>query len=145
MIFRATFLFAAVAVVSGCASVTTRPVEGAEPPAHPAGVLQMVWRTTLHEHGLFEPDPEECATGALAAGHLVIGSRASNIVGVVPETGHVDWVTGVSGGVDSKARLAELRSNPADAKRIYHEGLDKSPTTSLREEITNRLAALEMK
>jgi tetratricopeptide (TPR) repeat protein len=44
-----------------------------------------------------------------------------------------------------QARIAELRSNPADAKRIYHEVLDKSPTTSLREEITNRLAALEMK
>jgi tetratricopeptide (TPR) repeat protein len=44
-----------------------------------------------------------------------------------------------------QARLAELRSNPADAKRIYHEVLEKTPTTSLREEITNRLAALEMK
>ena len=65
----------------------------------------MVWRTTLHEHGLFEPEPEECATGALANGHLVIGSRASNVVGVAPDTGHVDWVTGVSGGVDSTARF----------------------------------------
>ncbi len=109
MIFRATFLCAAVAVVSGCASVTTRPVEGTEPPAHSAGVLQMVWRTTLHEHGLFEPDPEECATGALASDHLVIGSRASNVVGVAPETGHVDWVTGVSGGVDSTARFDATR------------------------------------
>jgi len=44
-----------------------------------------------------------------------------------------------------QARLAELRSNPADATRIYHEVLDKNPTTSLREEITNRLASLEMK
>jgi tetratricopeptide (TPR) repeat protein len=44
-----------------------------------------------------------------------------------------------------QARIAELRSNPADATRIYHEVLDKNPTTSLREEITNRLAALEMK
>jgi tetratricopeptide (TPR) repeat protein len=44
-----------------------------------------------------------------------------------------------------QARLAELQSNPADAKRIYHEVLDKNPTTSLREEITNRLATLEMK
>ncbi|HEY4393731.1 MAG TPA: tetratricopeptide repeat protein [Polyangia bacterium] len=44
-----------------------------------------------------------------------------------------------------QARIAELKSNPADAKRIYHEVLDKNPTTSLREEITNRLAALEMK
>jgi tetratricopeptide (TPR) repeat protein len=44
-----------------------------------------------------------------------------------------------------QGRLAELQSNPADAKRIYHEVLDKNPTTSLREEITNRLASLEMK
>ncbi|HVV52707.1 MAG TPA: tetratricopeptide repeat protein [Polyangia bacterium] len=44
-----------------------------------------------------------------------------------------------------QARLAELQSNPADAKRIYHEVLDKNPATSLREEITDRLAALEMK
>jgi tetratricopeptide (TPR) repeat protein len=44
-----------------------------------------------------------------------------------------------------QARISELRSNPADATRIYHEVLDKNPTTSLREEITNRLAALEMK
>jgi tetratricopeptide (TPR) repeat protein len=44
-----------------------------------------------------------------------------------------------------QARIAELRSNPTDAKRIYHEVLDKNPTTSLREEITNRLATLEMK
>ena len=44
-----------------------------------------------------------------------------------------------------QARIAELRSNPAEAKRIYHEVLDKTPTTSLREEITNRLATLEMK
>ena len=34
------------------------------PRPHPAGVLQIAWRTTLHEHGLFEPSPEECAAGA---------------------------------------------------------------------------------
>ncbi len=44
-----------------------------------------------------------------------------------------------------QARLAELRSNPADAARLYHEVLDKYPTTSLRDEIQNRIAALEMK
>jgi tetratricopeptide (TPR) repeat protein len=44
-----------------------------------------------------------------------------------------------------QARLAELRSNPADAARLYHEVLDKFPTTSLRDEIQNRIAALEMK
>jgi len=95
----------ALAAASGCAAMTARPVDGAEAPPHPAGVLQMVWRTTLHEHGLFEPAPEECATGALANGHLVIGSRDSSVVGVAPDTGHIDWVKGVTGGVDSVARF----------------------------------------
>ena len=44
-----------------------------------------------------------------------------------------------------QARLAELQSNPAEAKRLYQEVLDKNPTTSLRDEINNRLAALEIK
>ena len=44
-----------------------------------------------------------------------------------------------------EARLAELRGNPSDATRIYHEVLEKHPTTSLREEITNRIAVLELK
>jgi tetratricopeptide (TPR) repeat protein len=44
-----------------------------------------------------------------------------------------------------EARLAEIRGNPTDATRLYHEVLEKSPTTSLRDEITNRLALLELK
>ncbi len=44
-----------------------------------------------------------------------------------------------------QARLAEVKGNPAEATRLYKEVLDKSPTTSLREEITNRLASLELK
>jgi outer membrane protein assembly factor BamB len=103
------FALAAAAATASCASATVRRIESPEPPAHSAGVLHMVWRTTLHEHGLFEPAPEECATAALAGGHLVLGSRASNLVGVVPETGHVDWVTSVSGGVDSTARFDARR------------------------------------
>jgi tetratricopeptide (TPR) repeat protein len=42
-----------------------------------------------------------------------------------------------------KARIAELRGNADDAKKLYREVLDKNPTTSLRDEITNRLAVLE--
>jgi outer membrane protein assembly factor BamB len=102
---RPRILALALLALAGCASVTARPAGNAEPPPHPAGVIQLAWRTTLHDHGLFEPAPEECATGVLAGGHLVIGSRAGNIAGVVPETGHVDWVTGVSGGVDSTAKF----------------------------------------
>jgi len=44
-----------------------------------------------------------------------------------------------------EARLAEQQGNPAEATRIYHEVLDKHPTTSLREEISSRLALLELK
>jgi tetratricopeptide (TPR) repeat protein len=44
-----------------------------------------------------------------------------------------------------EARLAELQGNPGEAARIYHEVLDKNPTTSLREEISSRLAQLELK
>lgn len=90
---------------AGCASVTARPIEPAAQPAHPAGVLHLQWRTTLHEHGLFEPDPEECATPVLADGHLVLGTRAGAAVGVAPATGHVDWITPLSGGVDGGARF----------------------------------------
>lgn len=44
-----------------------------------------------------------------------------------------------------EARLAELQGNPGEAARIYHEVLDKNPTTLLREEISSRLAQLELK
>ena len=43
------------------------------------------------------------------------------------------------------ARLAEMQGNPGEAIRIYREVLDKNPTTSLRDEISNRLALLELK
>jgi hypothetical protein len=41
--------------------------------------------------------------------------------------------------------MAELRGNAAEAKKLYKEVLDKNPTTSLRDEISNRLAVLETK
>jgi tetratricopeptide (TPR) repeat protein len=44
-----------------------------------------------------------------------------------------------------EARLAEMQGNPAEATRIYHEVLEKNPTTSLRDEISSRLALLELK
>jgi tetratricopeptide (TPR) repeat protein len=44
-----------------------------------------------------------------------------------------------------EARIAELQGNPGEAARLYHEVLDKNPTTSLRDEISNRLALLELK
>jgi tetratricopeptide (TPR) repeat protein len=44
-----------------------------------------------------------------------------------------------------EGRLAELQGNPGEAAKIYHEVLDKNPTTSLREELSSRLAQLELK
>jgi tetratricopeptide (TPR) repeat protein len=44
-----------------------------------------------------------------------------------------------------KARIAERKGNSADAVKLYHEVLDKAPTSPLREEISNRLAVLELK
>jgi tetratricopeptide (TPR) repeat protein len=44
-----------------------------------------------------------------------------------------------------RARLAEVRGNAEEARRLYKEVLEKNPTTSLRDEITNRLAVLELK
>jgi tetratricopeptide (TPR) repeat protein len=44
-----------------------------------------------------------------------------------------------------KARIEELRGNQDAAAKLYHEVLEKNPTTSLRDEITNRLAVLELK
>jgi outer membrane protein assembly factor BamB len=90
-----------------CAACVTpgRPRDPADAPAHPAGLLQIRWRIALHEHGLFEAAPEECASGVLAHGRVVVGSRAGNVVGVDPAQGHVDWAIAVSGGVDSEARF----------------------------------------
>jgi outer membrane protein assembly factor BamB len=94
-----------------CASCATaaRQHDPADEPAHPAGVLQVRWRVPLHEHGLFEASPEECASGVMAHGRLVIGSRAGSVVGVDPAHGHVDWATTLSGGVDAEARFDQAR------------------------------------
>jgi len=44
-----------------------------------------------------------------------------------------------------QARIAERKGNPADAVKLYKEVLEKTPQSPLREEISNRLAALESK
>jgi tetratricopeptide (TPR) repeat protein len=44
-----------------------------------------------------------------------------------------------------QGRIAELKGNQEAAAKLYHEVLDKNPTTSLRDDITNRLAVLELK
>ncbi|HXU00733.1 MAG TPA: PQQ-binding-like beta-propeller repeat protein, partial [Polyangia bacterium] len=106
---RVAALAITAVAATGCASATVRRLDEAAAPPHRAGILQIVWRTTLHDHGLFEPAPEECASGVLADGRLVLGSRAGAVVGVAPATGHLDWVTAVSGGIDSEARFDAAR------------------------------------
>jgi len=98
-----------VATAPGCASVTVREPKPQDEHAAPAGIVHVRWRAEIHEHKLFEPRPEECASGALAGDRLVIGSRGASVVGVRLADGHIDWATPVSGGVDGPARF--------DAKR----------------------------
>lgn len=102
-------LLLAVVAVAGmpvaCANLTARSPEPADEHPHPAGIAQIRWRAELHQHGLFEPTPEECATGALVGDgrQLVIGSRAAAIVSVGTERGQIQWATSASGGIDSEA------------------------------------------
>jgi len=44
-----------------------------------------------------------------------------------------------------KARITELKGDKAGAAKLYHQVLDKSPETSLRDEIGDRLALVEAK
>jgi tetratricopeptide (TPR) repeat protein len=45
----------------------------------------------------------------------------------------------------NKARLLERKGNPKEAQKVYKEIVEKIPTTSLKEEINDRLALLEGK
>lgn len=102
-------LFASLglAVAAALASCATpgRTNDPADRQAHPAGVMSVRWRVELHEHGLFEAAPEECASGVMAHGRVVIGSRAGSIVGVDPFDGKIAWATALSGGIDAEARF----------------------------------------
>jgi tetratricopeptide (TPR) repeat protein len=44
-----------------------------------------------------------------------------------------------------QGRIAERKGNPNDAVKLYKEVLEKTPQSSLRDEISNRLAVLEPK
>jgi outer membrane protein assembly factor BamB len=96
----------------GCAAATARQMR-VEDRAGPAGIVHVRWRAELHAHKLFEPQPEECASGALAGDRLVIGTRAGAIVGVRIADGHVDWATAATGGIDAPARF------DADRGQVY--------------------------
>jgi outer membrane protein assembly factor BamB len=96
-------LFVGCAGVVGCAGATARRKDQ---PAreYPAGVTRVIWRTPVHEHGLFEPRPEECASGAIVGDRLIVGSRAGKAVALALSDGRLLWSTPVTGGVDSEAR-----------------------------------------
>jgi tetratricopeptide (TPR) repeat protein len=48
-------------------------------------------------------------------------------------------------GLYNKARLLEKKGNGKEAEKLFREILEKAPTTSLREEINDRLASLDGK
>ena len=97
------------AAAASCASMTTREAKPVKDRAAPAGIVHVRWRTEIHAHKLFQPQPEECASGALAGDRLVIGSREGSVLGVRLADGHLDWATRVTGGVDSDARFDSKR------------------------------------
>jgi outer membrane protein assembly factor BamB len=96
-----------VSLSLGCAGATARR---ADPPQrdYPAGVTSLRWRTAIHERGLFEPRPEECASGVVLGDRLVIGSRAGNAVALDLRDGRILWSTPLSGGIDSEARYDDV-------------------------------------
>jgi outer membrane protein assembly factor BamB len=100
---RAALVLAAV-TLSGCYGATARR---ADQPAHeyPAGVTALRWRTPINQRELFEPRPEECASGALVGNRLIIGSRAGQVVALDVADGKILWQTPVSGGIDAEARF----------------------------------------
>lgn len=91
-------------LTTSCASMTAREAQPVKERTAPAGIVHVRWRTEIHPHKLFQPSPEECASGTLAGDRLVIGSREGSVLGVRLIDGHLDWATRVSGGVDSEAR-----------------------------------------
>jgi outer membrane protein assembly factor BamB len=90
--------------LAGCLGATVRRAE-APTRDYPAGVTRLKWRTPVHTHGLFEPRPEECASGVVVGDRLIIGSRAGNVVSLDVADGKTVWSTPVSGGVDAEARF----------------------------------------
>jgi outer membrane protein assembly factor BamB len=111
---RRPHLLAAAAVVllpvvlAACTAATVRRTE-TPTRDYPAGITSLRWRTSIHDHGLFEPRPEECASGAVVDKRLIIGSRAGEVVALDLRDGHPLWSVPVSGGVDSEARYDDTQ------------------------------------
>jgi hypothetical protein len=91
---RLASLPALLALVSlaGCGGAAVRrAVESGN--ESPENVARLRWRTSIHEHNMFEPRPEECASGVVIDSRLVIGSRAGSIVALATGDGRVVWTT----------------------------------------------------
>jgi outer membrane protein assembly factor BamB len=97
-----------LAVGCGGAAVRRAAESGSETPEN---VARLRWRTAIHDHNMFEPKPEECASGVVVGNRLVIGSRAGSLVALATNDGRVLWTTPVSGGIDSEARFDSARGN----------------------------------
>jgi outer membrane protein assembly factor BamB len=106
VIARVALVLAAMSALSGlgCSGATVRRPDR---PGHeyPAGVTALRWRTPINQRELFEPRPEECASGALVGNRLIIGSRAGQVVALDVADGKIVWQTPVSGGIDAEARF----------------------------------------
>jgi outer membrane protein assembly factor BamB len=98
------------AFLGACGGATVRrTVE--EKREYPANVAHLRWRTSIHEHGMFEARPEEAASGAVVGSKLVIGSRGGKVVGLSTGDGRTVWSTALSGGIDADARYDEARGH----------------------------------
>lgn len=106
LLARAFGLGAALGLCAACTSTTVRRADREERVTR-ANVTQLLWRTKVHEYGLFEPRPEECASAALVGDRLVTGSRSGNVVALSAKNGTQLWSTAMSGGSDSEARFDE--------------------------------------
>jgi outer membrane protein assembly factor BamB len=98
------------ALVGACGGATVRRT-ALEQREYPANVAHLRWRTSIHEHGMFEARPEEGASGAVVGSKLVIGSRAGKLVALNIADGRALWSTALSGGIDADTRYDEARGH----------------------------------
>jgi outer membrane protein assembly factor BamB len=96
--------------VPGCGGAAVRrTVESTA--ESPENVARLRWRTSIHEHNMFEPRAEECAAGVVVGPRLLVGSRAGNVVALGNADGRILWSTPVSGGIDAEARFDGQRGH----------------------------------